>query len=185
MTKNKMEVATLGGGCFWCLEAIYQQLKGVRNVRSGYAGGHVQNPSYREVCAGTTGHAEVCRIEFDPDVISFDELLGVFWTIHNPTTLNRQGKDVGPQYRSVIFYHNEEQKNIAVQSILNVASDLWSSEIVTEVTPLSNYSDAEEDHKDYYNQNGQNPYCAIVISPKIAKFRTRFQSKLKGNPSDN
>jgi peptide-methionine (S)-S-oxide reductase len=174
------EVATLAGGCFWCLEAAYDQLKGVKNVDSGYAGGHVAKPSYRQVCTGTTGHAEVVQITYDPDIISFKDLLDVFFTIHDPTTLNRQGNDVGTQYRSAIYYHTPEQKAIAEQTIAEVnASHVWNNPIVTEVKPLPAFYPAEDYHKDYFEQHGGEPYCRVVIAPKVAKVRKYYMQKLK------
>lgn len=169
------ETAVFGAGCFWCVEAIYERVNGVKSVESGYAGGHVENPTYRQVTTGTTGHAEVARLEYDPDVISYEELLEVFWHTHNPTTKNRQGADVGPQYRSVIFYLNEEQKKIAEESLKRTdASDLWEDPIVTEIEPLTNYSVAENYHQNYYENNPNAGYCSIVIAPKIAKFKKDF-----------
>ena len=173
------EKATLAGGCFWCLEAAFQQLKGVVDVVSGYTGGHVPNPSYEQVCTGTTGHAEAVQITYDPRVISYDELLEVFWTIHDPTTLNRQGADVGTQYRSAIFYHNEEQRQIALRSIREVAQPLWKKKIVTEVVPLDTFYPAEDYHQEYYFLNKEAPYCRIVIAPKLEKLRHKFEHKLK------
>ncbi len=174
------EIATLGGGCFWCLEAVYQQLRGVEKVESGYAGGHVRNPSYREVCNGTTGHAEVVQITFDPQEVSFKEILEVFFTIHDPTTLNRQGADVGTQYRSAIFYHDDEQKAIAEAVIREVGgAGLWSNPIVTQVASVETFYKAEEYHQDYYNQNDNQPYCQVVIAPKVAKFRKKYLDLLK------
>lgn len=172
---NDTETAVFGAGCFWCVEAIYERVTGVKSVESGYAGGHVENPTYRQVTSGTTGHAEVARLEYDPNVISYEELLEVFWHTHNPTTKNRQGADVGPQYRSVIFYMNEEQKQIAQESLKKTdASDLWEDPIVTEIEPLSNYSVAEDYHQNYYENNPNAGYCSIVIAPKIAKFKKDF-----------
>ena len=169
------ETAVFGAGCFWCVEAIYERVKGVKSVESGYAGGHVENPTYKQVTNGNTGHAEVARLEYDPDEISYEELLEVFWHTHNPTTLNRQGADVGPQYRSVIFYLNEEQKEIAEKSLKRTnESDLWEDPIVTEIEPLSNYSTAENYHQNYYENNPNAGYCSIVIAPKVAKFKKDF-----------
>jgi peptide-methionine (S)-S-oxide reductase len=179
-SNTKLEVATLGGGCFWCLEAVYDELKGVESVESGYAGGHVPNPTYRQVCNGTTGHAEVVRVTFDPAVVSFEEILRVFFTIHDPTTLNRQGNDVGPQYRSAIFYHSPEQKATAEAIIRQLnAEKLWPKPIVTEVTPVSNYYQAEDYHQEYFNNNAYQPYCQVVVAPKVAKFRKQYLSQLK------
>jgi peptide-methionine (S)-S-oxide reductase len=179
-SQNGKEVTTLGGGCFWCLEAVFVELQGVEKVESGYSGGTVPHPSYEQVCTGTTGHAEVAQITFDPDVVSFREILQVFFATHDPTTLNRQGADVGTQYRSVIFYHDEEQKDIAEAMIdeLNSAN-IWPNPIVTQVEPLENYYKAEDYHQDYYKYNSQQPYCQAVITPKLAKFRKNFASKLK------
>ncbi len=174
------EVATLAGGCFWCLEAVFKQLRGVQQVQSGYSGGHVPQPSYRLVCTGTTGHAEVLQITFDPQVISFKDLLDVFFTIHDPTTLDRQGNDVGPQYRSAIFYHSPEQKVTAEQVIAELdAAHIWGQPIVTEVTPFQAFYPAEDYHKDYFELNGDEPYCRVVIAPKVAKFRKHFLEKLR------
>ncbi|HMN27329.1 MAG TPA: peptide-methionine (S)-S-oxide reductase MsrA [Caldilineaceae bacterium] len=177
---ERYEVATLGGGCFWCLEAVYDELKGVVSVESGYAGGHVINPSYSQVCEGRTGHAEVVRVTFDPQLISFEEILRVFFTIHDPTTLNRQGNDVGPQYRSAIFYHSPQQKATAETVIAQLnAEKLWSKPIVTEVTPVSNYSEAEAYHQEYFANNPYQPYCQVVVAPKVAKFRKQYLAQLK------
>lgn len=179
-SRHDQEVATLAGGCFWCLEAVFDQLRGVEQVESGYSGGSVPNPSYRQVCTGTTGHAEVVQISFDPQVISFRELLKVFFTIHDPTTLNRQGADVGTQYRSAIFYHSPEQKAIAEQVIAELnAAGIWDAPIVTEVTPFTAFYPAEEYHQEYYQQNPSQPYCQVVIAPKVAKFRKEYLAKLK------
>lgn len=176
---HETQAATLGGGCFWCLEAIYQQIKGVTSVVSGYAGGSVDNPDYKSVCTGATGHAEVVRITFDPAVISYADLLHIFWRIHDPTTLNRQGGDVGTQYRSIILYHDEEQKRAAEYSKTEVdASDLWSAAIVTEIEPLEAFYEAEAYHHDYYLNNPRQPYCFMVIDPKVDKFRKSFQHML-------
>ncbi len=180
MDSSRREVATLGGGCFWCLEAVYEELRGVEKVESGYSGGPVPNPTYRQVCTGTTGHAEVVQVTFDPEVVSFREILEVFFTIHDPTTLNRQGADVGPQYRSAIFYHDEEQKRVAEQVIAEMeAAAIWSDPIVTEVTPLSRYYRAEEYHQNYFANNPQQSYCQFVVAPKVAKARRKFMDKLK------
>ena len=178
--KNQsLEYATLGGGCFWCLEAIYQQLKGVLKVESGYAGGEVPNPSYKLVCGGQTGHAEVVRITFDPQVISYRELLQIFFTIHDPTTLNRQGADVGTQYRSTIFYHDQQQKETA-QAVMaeTEAARLWPAPLVTELQPVEAFYKAEGYHQDYYRNNSAQPYCQVVIAPKVAKFRKEYLEKL-------
>jgi peptide-methionine (S)-S-oxide reductase len=177
---NQTETATLAGGCFWCLEAVYDQLKGVTNVVSGYSGGHVSNPDYRLVCSGSTGHAEVVQLTFDPSQITFKEILEVFFTIHDPTTLNRQGNDVGTQYRSAIFYHNEEQKQAADQVIRELtAQHLWDYPIVTEVVPLKEFFPAEDYHQEYYENNRYQPYCMVVVAPKVAKFRKHFLEKMK------
>jgi len=177
---EKTETATLGAGCFWCVEAIFQRLKGVIRVVPGYAGGETENPTYQQVCSGNTGHAEAVQITFDPQTISFDDLLYVFWRTHDPTTLNRQGGDVGTQYRSVIFYHDEGQKAVAEKSKAAAdASDLWANPIVTEIAPYTNFYPAEIDHHDYYRQNGSQPYCQMVIDPKVRKFQKEFSDKLK------
>ncbi len=177
---NKLATATLGGGCFWCVEAIFQNLKGVHHVVSGYAGGAVENPTYEQVCSEITGHAEVVRITFDPEVISFEDLLYIFWRTHNPTTLNRQGADVGTQYRSVIFYHTEKQRALAEKSKKETeASGLWPDPIVTEITPFDRFYQAEDLHQNYYRLNGNLPYCRWVIDPKVQKFKKVFQDKLK------
>jgi peptide-methionine (S)-S-oxide reductase len=174
------EIATLGGGCFWCLEAIYDELRGVQKVESGYSGGEVPDPTYRQVCTGTTGHAEVVQVTFDPEVVTFREILEVFFTIHDPTTLNRQGADVGPQYRSAIFYHDEDQRRVAEEVILDLeAEGVWDDPIVTEVTPFDTYYVAEDYHQEYYRNNGYQPYCQVVIAPKVAKFRKRYLERLK------
>ena len=174
------EIATLGGGCFWCLEAVYDQLKGVEDVVSGYSGGHVTNPSYQQVCSGATGHAEVIQITFDSDAISFRDLLDVFFTIHDPTTLNRQGADVGTQYRSAIFYHSPEQRAAAEQVIAELnGAHLWDRPIVTEVTPFEVFYPAEDYHQEYYENNPEQGYCRVVIAPKVAKFRKHYFEKLK------
>ncbi|MFC1466598.1 MAG: peptide-methionine (S)-S-oxide reductase MsrA [Candidatus Brachytrichaceae bacterium NZ_4S206] len=174
------EIATLGGGCFWCLEAVYEQVNGVLRVESGYAGGRVPNPSYEAVCTGTTGHAEVVQITFDPRVVTFRELLEIFFVIHDPTTLNRQGADVGTQYRSVIFYHSPEQREIAKRVIAEVeAAKLWDDPIVTEVTPFEAFYKAEAYHQGYFRNNPNQGYCRVVIAPKVAKFRKLFADKLK------
>lgn len=174
-----MKYATLGSGCFWCTEAVFQRLKGVKEVKVGYTGGNTKKPTYKEVCSGMTGHAEVARISYDPDVISFEELLEVFWKTHDPTTLNRQGNDVGTQYRSAIFYHDEEQKNIAKKYIKQLnETNTWPNPIVTEVVPLTEFYEAEDYHDNYFNDNQSQPYCSFVIAPKIAKFEKEFSDKL-------
>ena len=176
----KTDTATFGTGCFWCSEAVFQELNGVLKVTPGYSGGHVPNPTYEEVCERNTGHAEVSRIVFDPSVISFDELLEVFWQTHDPTTLNRQGNDVGPQYRSVIFYHNKEQQEKAEHYKAALEkSGAFSAPVVTAIEPLTNFYEAENYHHDYYNNNGSQPYCTYVIRPKLEKFRKVFKDKLK------
>lgn len=181
---GKKEVATLAGGCFWCLEAVYNDLRGVEKVVSGYSGGRVANPTYEEVCRGTTGHAEVVQITFDPQVLSFKELLEVFFTIHDPTTLNRQGADVGTQYRSAIYYHSPEQKEVADKVIADItAKKIWGDPIVTEVTKLDVFYPAEEYHQRYYERNPNQGYCRMVIEPKVIKFRRQFMSKLKKQPA--
>jgi peptide-methionine (S)-S-oxide reductase len=180
-TKNyTMEIATFGNGCFWCTEAIFQNLKGVEKVVSGYSGGHVDNPTYKQVCAGTTGHAEVIQIAYDPAVISFDELLEVFWKTHDPTTPNRQGNDVGPQYRSAVFYHDDTQKEKAekYKKELNEAG-AYDKPIVTEITAFEKFYPAEDYHQNYFNLNGSQPYCSFVIRPKVEKFEKVFKDKLK------
>ena len=165
------EIATLGGGCFWCIEAVFERVKGVLSVKPGYAGGKTLNPTYREICSGKTGHAEVAKIGYDSKLISFEKILEIFWKCHDPTTLNRQGNDIGTQYRSVIFYHNEKQKEIAEISKKKVnGSKLWKNPIVTEITKLNNYSDAEDYHNDYYKNNPNQPYCVYVIKPKLDKL---------------
>ena len=167
-----IEPATLGAGCFWCVEAIYKELDGVVDIEPGYAGGMKENPTYEEVCTGTTGHAEVCHLKFDPNIISYNRILEVFWRTHDPTTLNRQGGDVGTQYRSVIFYHNEEQRKLAEASKKLMAdSGIWNDPIVTEITAINNYYPAEDYHKDYFARNPAKPYCAAVIGPKVEKFK--------------
>jgi peptide-methionine (S)-S-oxide reductase len=179
MADTKLDTVTLGAGCFWCVEAIFQQLRGVHSVESGYSGGHVKNPTYQDVCTGLTGHAEVCQISYDPSVISFVELLEVFWKTHDPTTLNRQGNDVGPQYRSVILYHNDEQRKLAEQmkSQLDHAG-IWKDPIVTEIVPFETFYKAESYHQEYYFQNRSQPYCSMIITPKLEKFRKIFHDKL-------
>lgn len=181
MNPDKLEQAIFGAGCFWCVEAVFQNLKGVHRVESGYAGGKVANPTYREVCSGKTGHAEVAQISFDPAVISFEELLEVFWHSHDPTTLNRQGADVGTQYRSAIFYHNEAQRAAAEASKKKTGeSGLWENPIVTEIAPLKEFYKAEDYHQNYFNDNPDQPYCSVVIAPKLSKFRREFAHLLKG-----
>ena len=178
----ELKKATFGSGCFWCTEAVFERLNGVHSVVSGYAGGTVENPTYEEVCNGTTGHAEVTQITYDPDKITFDVLLEVFWKTHDPTTLNRQGNDVGTQYRSVIFYHDEEQKQLAEKYKEELdKSGAWDKPIVTEISPLTNYFEAEDYHQDYYKNNPNQGYCTFVIAPKVEKFEKVFKDKLKKN----
>lgn len=175
----KTELATFGTGCFWCTEAIFQRVKGVVRVESGYSGGHVDNPTYKQVTTGATGHAEVLRIEFDPSIVTFETLLEVFWHTHDPTTLNRQGADVGPQYRSAIFFHNETQKIKALASRHNTEqAKLWKDPIVTEISPLINYYAAEDYHQNYFNNNPNAGYCNYVIAPKVKKFKEQFPDLL-------
>ena len=179
---KEFEVATLGGGCFWCVEAVFQDVKGVEKVASGYAGGSVENPTYQQVCTGATGHAEVAQITFDPKIISFEEIIYIFWRTHDPTTLNRQGADMGTQYRSVIFYHDEAQQALAEKSKQETdAADLWPNPIVTEIAPLTKFYEAEDYHQNYYLTNPHQPYCIAVINPKVQKFRKEFKDKLKGS----
>ena len=179
-SSDNLKKATFGAGCFWCVEAVFQDLKGVESVVAGYAGGDVENPTYRQVCSGSTGHAEVAQVSFDPSVISYDELLEVFWHTHNPTTKNRQGADVGTQYRSVIFYDDKEQKEKALQSKKDTdASDLWDDPIVTEIEPLDTFYRAEADHQNYYKNNPRAGYCSYVIKPKMQKLRKDFRHLLK------
>lgn len=173
---KKIEKATLAGGCFWCLEAIYEKVNGVLEVVSGYSGGEKKNPSYQQVCTGMTGHAEAIQITFSPDIISYDRILEIFWSIHNPTTIDRQGHDIGSQYRSVIFYHNERQKNIAENS---KKDGIWPDPIVTEILPLEEFYPAEEYHKDYFQNHPENSYCQMVISPKVKKFKKVFEKYIK------
>ena len=181
MSPAELEQATFGGGCFWCVEAVFQQLQGVERAVSGYAGGAGENPTYEAVCSGTTGHAEVVQISFDPTQISFEDLLYVFWRTHDPTTLNRQGADTGTQYRSVIFYHSEAQRQAAEKSLAETdAADLWPDPIVTQIAPLRQFYPAEDYHLDFYLRNPNQSYCRMVIDPKIQKFRKAFSEKLKG-----
>ena len=180
MNNSNKALATFGGGCFWCVEAVFLELKGVEKVVSGYAGGKIPNPTYEQICSGTTGHAEVIQIAFDPAVISYDQLLTVFWHVHDPTTLNRQGADVGTQYRSTIMVHNEEQRSIAEASKAETdASGLWNDPIVTEIVPLDVFYPAETYHQDYYNRNPRQGYCSFVIAPKMQKFRKEFADWLR------
>jgi peptide-methionine (S)-S-oxide reductase len=178
MTTNT-QVATFGAGCFWCVEAVFQNLKGVVSVASGYAGGHVKNPTYEQVCTDTTGHAEVCQITYNPDEISYSELLEVFWKTHDPTTLNRQGNDVGTQYRSVIFFHDDEQRKMAekIKKELD-SSGAFDAPIVTEIQPYTTFYKAENYHQNYFIEHGSQPYCTLVIRPKVEKFKKVFKEKL-------
>jgi len=176
-----METVTFGSGCFWCTEAVFQQLKGVSSVVSGYAGGHVENPTYEQVVTGRTGHAEVCQIQFDPEQISFEDMLEVFFNTHDPTTLNRQGNDVGTQYRSVIFYHTEEQRKTAERIKAEIeTSGTWKNPIVTEIVPFKKFYKAEDYHQNYYQNNSNQGYCRLVIAPKLRKFEKVFKLKLSG-----
>ena len=175
-----LETATLAAGCFWCIEAVFDDLKGVEDVVSGYSGGHTENPTYRQVCEGTTGHAEVAEIKFDPAVISFKDVLRVFFSVHDPTTLNRQGADVGTQYRSAIFYHNDDQKRDAEEVIKEITDEgVFDAPIITEITPFEKFWPAEDYHQEYFANNANVPYCAAVVAPKVAKFRKKFVDKLK------
>ncbi len=180
VNNNELDTALFGAGCFWCVEAMFQLLDGVVKVESGYAGGHMVSPTYKDVCTGTTGHAEVCRITFDPKMVSYETLLSIFWQTHDPTTLNRQGNDVGTQYRSAIFYYNDIQMQLAekYKSELN-ASGAFSNPIVTEITAINNYYSAEDYHQNYYNQNSEQSYCQFVIAPKVEKLEKVFKDKLK------
>ena len=180
-TMNQLnDTATFGGGCYWCVEAVYQELNGVISVISGFSGGERENPSYEQVCSGATGHAEVVQIVYDPSKVSFDELLEVFWTVHDPTTLNRQGADVGTQYRSVIFYHTDEQKVLAEKYKKELdASGAYNKPVVTEISPFTKFYSAEKYHQDYFKNNANQPYCSMVIQPKVEKFRKVFKEKLK------
>jgi len=176
------ETITVGGGCFWCTEAVFEELKGVEKVESGYSGGAAPNPTYQQVCTGDTGHAEVSQITFDPKVISLKDILEVFFTVHDPTTLNRQGNDEGTQYRSVIFYRNAEQQAVARQVIKEIqGARIWKGHIVTELAPFTAFYKAEDYHQEYFKLHGQQPYCQVVIAPKVKKFREHFRDKLKGN----
>jgi len=178
--QQTMDTITFGAGCFWCVEAIFSDLNGVEKVVSGYAGGSVKNPSYKEVCTGSTGHAEVCQILYNPEIITYQELLEVFWQVHDPTTLNRQGGDVGTQYRSAIFYHNEEQRKVAEEFKATLNQEkVYPDPIVTEITAFTNFYPAEDYHQDYFELNGENPYCKSVVRPKVEKFRKVFNDKLK------
>jgi len=180
IVNTNLQTATLAGGCFWCLEAVFDDVKGVHSVESGYAGGTTPNPTYRQVCSGTTGHAEVVQITFDPDMVSYRDLLNVFFAIHDPTTLNRQGADVGTQYRSAIFYHNQEQHEMAAELIKELnAQKIWDRPIITEVVPFDEFYQAEDYHQEYFANNPYQPYCQAVVAPKVAKFRKHFLELLK------
>ncbi len=175
-----MEEATFGAGCFWCVEAVFNELKGVEEVYPGYAGGHVKRPAYKEVCMGITGHAEVARVKFDPSIISYDKLLEVFWFVHDPTTLNRQGNDVGEQYRSVVFFHNAKQKELAEKYKNELTKrEAFQKPIVTEIEEINNFYEAEDNHRDYYMNNPDQPYCRAVVRPKVEKFKAAFSEELK------
>ncbi len=177
---NQLETITLGAGCFWCVEAVFQNLKGVESVVSGYSGGHIKNPAYREVCNGVTGHAEVLQIKFDPALVSIEEILQVFWQTHHPTTLNRQGNDIGTQYRSAVFYHTEEQRLIAEQYKAELdKSKTFNGPIVTEITAFTNFYPAEDYHQNYFNQHAEEAYCQYVVRPKVEKFKKLFGDKMK------
>lgn len=180
MTERRTEQATLGGGCFWCLEAVFEQMKGIDRSVSGYAGGQVEHPKYAEITTGTTGHAEVVQLTFDPDVVSFREILEVFFTIHDPTTPNRQGADVGPQYRSIVLYHSDEQKATAESVIAEMErEDVWGAPIVTELVPLETFYEGEAYHQQYYRRNPNQGYCQVVIAPKVSKFRKKYMERLR------
>ena len=182
MENTNTETATLAAGCFWCVEAVFDDLRGVKDVVSGYSGGHKENPTYREVCSETTGHAEVVQIRFDPQVISFKEILQVFFTVHDPTTLNRQGNDIGSSYRSAIFYHSDEQKRVAEEVIKEVTAEgVYDDPIVTEITAFDKFYPAEDYHQEYFANNPTQPYCAAVVAPKVAKFRQKYVSRLKSS----
>jgi peptide-methionine (S)-S-oxide reductase len=177
---SQSETVILGGGCFWCLEAVYERMQGVLSVESGYMGGRTPNPTYHDVCSGATGHAEVVKVTFDPAVTSYREILKVFFTIHDPTTHNRQGNDVGTQYRSVVFYGSDEQKRSAAEIIQEInTADIWDDPIVTEIAPASTFYRAEDYHQEYFRNNSRQPYCTIVVAPKVHKFREKFADKLK------
>ena len=178
--ETNLKVATFGAGCFWCVEAVFQRLKGVESVASGYSGGHVENPTYEQVCSKTTGHAEVCQVRYDPNIVTFEELLEVFWKTHDPTTLDRQGNDSGPQYRSVIYYHDEEQKKLAQEYKRKLdTSGAWPNPIVTEISPFGKFYKAEGYHQNYFNLNTNQGYCQFVIVPKVEKFKEVFKDKLQ------
>ena len=183
MSSSKREIATFGGGCFWCTEALFDELKGVEKVESGYSGGTVPDPSYEDVCTGTTGHAESIQITFDPKQITYKDILQIFFTTHDPTTLNRQGADVGTQYRSVIFYHSPEQEAVAKEVIKETnAAKIWKKPIVTEVVPFKTFYKAEDYHQEYFKNNARQPYCQVVIAPKVAKLREHYRERLKTTP---
>jgi len=174
------EIATLGGGCFWCIEAVFEEMEGVKQVVSGYSGGHVDNPSYEEVCRGTTGHAEVVQLHFDPEVTSYREILQVFFTVHDPTTKDRQGNDVGPQYRSAVYFHSAEQETAVREVIAEMEeADIWDAPFVTEIAHFDTFWEAEEKHQSYYRRNSTQPYCMLVVRPKVVKFRQKFAHKLR------
>ena len=178
--KNDLQTATLAGGCFWCLEAVFDEVKGVHSVESGYAGGQMENPTYRAICNGNTGHAEVVQVHFDPNIVSYRDLLNVFFAIHDPTTLNRQGADVGTQYRSAIFYHDDAQRRTAEEVVRELeAEHVFDDSIVTKIEPLKAFYPAEEYHREYYRRNQNQPYCRAVIAPKVAKLRSKYLEKLK------
>lgn len=181
MNAPTFQTATLGGGCFWCTEAVFQQIRGVQRVESGYSGGQVHQPSYEQICTGRTGHAEVVRLQFDPAVVSYEDILEIFFTIHDPTTLNRQGADTGTQYRSVIYFHDEQQKQIA-QKVIQRAAAIWDDPIVTELSPAPMFYVAEAYHQNYFRQNPQQGYCAFVVAPKVAKARKAFADKWLSEP---
>jgi peptide-methionine (S)-S-oxide reductase len=175
---GQTEIATLGGGCFWCVEAIYQDLKGVSKVESGYSGGHIDNPTYKEVCSGLTGHAEVIQVTFDPAIISYADILRIFFTVHDPTTLNRQGNDSGTQYRSVIYFHSEEQQKTA-EAVKIEAKEAWDDPIVTEISAFEKFYKAEDYHQNYFKDNPNQGYCSFIIAPKVKKFREKYKDRLK------
>ena len=184
MDEKNLETATLGAGCFWCVEAVFDDLRGVEDVLSGYSGGHADGPNYQQVCSGTTGHAEVIQIRFDPSEVSFREILQVFFTVHDPTTMNRQGNDVGTQYRSAIFYHSDEQQRVAEEVIREIAdAGIYDDPIVTEVVPFDKFWPAENYHQEYFSNNPNQPYCTAVVAPKVAKFRKNFVDRLKSRPA--
>jgi peptide-methionine (S)-S-oxide reductase len=181
---NNLQIATLGGGCFWCLEAVFDDLEGVVDVVSGYTNGHIDDPDYKQVCEGTTGHAEVIKVTFDPQVVTFVDILGVFFSIHDPTTLNRQGNDVGTQYRSGVYFHDAEQARIANETIAHLSAEkIWDAPIVTEVVPAMTFYPAEEYHQEYFKRNPYQGYCMAVVSPKVSKFRLKFAKRLKSKTS--